>query len=211
LYVLLQFAGCSSGPSESEARKFLEEKIRKQSNGLIRLLDFQKRKGRDISGAGQALYLVDYEAEVEFLTDCYWAGSSSSFEVFPEAGGPYMPSFLEGKKRMVRGQREKLTGTLRFEYTGQGWQEEGVKRFSLLPSEYRDMAINDLNNVAAAAREYRQRPVDRGGGGGSYIGFAVPQGIGTGVKIVSLQPDEIILEKEGVRGRVDHEGSLHID
>jgi len=38
----------------------------------------------------------------------------------------------------------------------------------------KDAIINDLNNLAANAYQYRIRPVTMGGGGGSFTGYDVP-------------------------------------
>ena len=38
----------------------------------------------------------------------------------------------------------------------------------------KDAIINDLNNLAANAYQYRIRPTTMGGGGGGYTGYAIP-------------------------------------
>ncbi|HVN47552.1 MAG TPA: hypothetical protein VMU30_01900 [Bacteroidota bacterium] len=38
----------------------------------------------------------------------------------------------------------------------------------------KDAIINDLNNLAANAYQYRIRPTSMGGGGGTYTGYSVP-------------------------------------
>jgi len=38
----------------------------------------------------------------------------------------------------------------------------------------RDAIISDLTNLAANAYQYRIRPTTMGGGGGSYVGYALP-------------------------------------
>ena len=43
----------------------------------------------------------------------------------------------------------------------------------------KDGIINDLNNLAANAYQYRIRPTTMGGGGGSYTNYAVPQKLQT--------------------------------
>ena len=43
----------------------------------------------------------------------------------------------------------------------------------------RDGLINDMNNLAANAYQYRIRPTTMGGGGGTYTGYVIP------VKLVS--------------------------
>ena len=43
----------------------------------------------------------------------------------------------------------------------------------------RDGIINDLNNLAANAYQFRIRPTTMGGGGGAYTGYVVPQKLQT--------------------------------
>ena len=38
----------------------------------------------------------------------------------------------------------------------------------------RDAIINDINNLAANAYQYRIRPASMAGGGGNYLGYTVP-------------------------------------
>lgn len=38
----------------------------------------------------------------------------------------------------------------------------------------KDAIINDLNNLAANAYQYRIRPLTMGGGGGRYVNYAIP-------------------------------------
>jgi len=38
----------------------------------------------------------------------------------------------------------------------------------------RDAQINDINNLAANAYQFRIRPTTMGGGGGSYAGYTIP-------------------------------------
>lgn len=38
----------------------------------------------------------------------------------------------------------------------------------------KDAIINDLNNIAANAYQFKIRPTSMGGGGGSYVGYSVP-------------------------------------
>ena len=43
----------------------------------------------------------------------------------------------------------------------------------------KDAIINDLNNLAANAYQYRIRPTTMGGGGGGYTGYAIPSKLST--------------------------------
>jgi hypothetical protein len=60
-----------------------------------------------------------------------------------------------------------------------GWayeKSDGVKKSKALADtrQAKDAVINDLNNLAAHAYQYRIRPASMGGGGGSYLGYTIP-------------------------------------
>lgn len=209
LLSIIALSGCSSTPSSSDVRKVLENRIKEKSGGAIKLIDVTTSNGRGADAMGKRLYFLDYKAEIEFTADYFWGGSSSSFEVIVGEPSQYSSSYLEGKKRVQKGQRESVSGTLRFELADEGWREEAPGRpFSILPPADRDLILGHLSRVAALAFEYRQRPSQNGGGGGSYIGFTVSPDVAQGVTVVSVGTDEIVIEKEGVRGTVDSNGAL---
>jgi hypothetical protein len=43
----------------------------------------------------------------------------------------------------------------------------------------RDAIINDINNIAASAKAYRNKISSMGGGGNSYVGYTLPQQLST--------------------------------
>lgn len=43
----------------------------------------------------------------------------------------------------------------------------------------KDAMINDLNNIAANAYQYKVRPSSMGGGQGSYVGYTIPSKMST--------------------------------
>ncbi len=43
----------------------------------------------------------------------------------------------------------------------------------------KDAIINDLNNIAAHAYQYRIRPASMAGGAGSYVGYSIPTKMAT--------------------------------
>jgi hypothetical protein len=48
----------------------------------------------------------------------------------------------------------------------------------------KDAIINDLNNIAAQAYQYRIRPASMAGGNGTYTGFSIPQKMQTNANAV---------------------------
>ena len=188
--LLILLSGCSQAPSNSDVRKVLENGIKEKSGGAIKLIGFSTSNARGADAMGKKLYFLDYKAEIEFTADCFWGGSSSSFEVVVGEPSQYSSSYLEGKKQVRKGQRETVSGSLRFELADEGWREEAPGGpFSILPPADRDLILGNLSRVAALAFEYRQRPSQSGGGGGSYIGFTVSPDVAQGVTVVSVGAD----------------------
>jgi hypothetical protein len=48
----------------------------------------------------------------------------------------------------------------------------------------KDAIINDLNNIAAQAYQFRIRPASMAGGNGSYSGFAIPNKMATNANAI---------------------------
>lgn len=83
---------------------------------------------------------------------------------------------------------------------------------------HRDALINDLNNIAAHAYQYRIRPASMGGGGISYLGYSLPPKMvsnsnGTyAVRILSSDLVELTatsaLRKGTITSRIDANGRV---
>jgi hypothetical protein len=85
----------------------------------------------------------------------------------------------------------------------------------------RDSMVADITRIAADAYQYRLRPASMGGGGGSYLRYAIPAGLrsnqlGTYEISQRTSADTLVIEAEADRGAgtilagVDQGGSLHI-
>lgn len=109
----------------------LRHKIEKQSKGLIKLVDFKKTNAQDAEVLGVKLHAIEYQAEIEFLRDCYWGGPfgglEQGFEVITGEPGPFNAWMYMGKKKGRQGERETITETLRFQKTEKGWKGEDGK------------------------------------------------------------------------------------
>jgi len=122
---LLLLTACSSTPSASDAESVLRHKISKQSEGLIELVKFTKKNSQDAEVMGVKLHSIEFEAEIRFLEKCYWGSPlEQSFEVQRGEPGPFNMWMYMGKRKAEKGQRETITGTLRFEKTEKGWRGE---------------------------------------------------------------------------------------
>ena len=129
----LALFGCGGKPSLSDGRKQLEGQIQAQSNGLIRLVSFDKTNGVEQNMNGMNLYEMDYTAEIEFLGDCMWGsggalGNGRSFEAVPGWPGGALDAFNPRyflKQKARKGERRKIEGKFMFQKTEQGWRLVG--------------------------------------------------------------------------------------
>lgn len=128
-FAALVLAGCSGTPSEAEARRTLEDKIQKQSAGLIRLVSFQKTDGMTQEFAGMKGYHMEYTAEIEFLDDCMWSAGAFMWEgnFFAKRGHSTsgMAGFMDlsqGFKPARKGDRHRFSGSFDYVKTERGWR-----------------------------------------------------------------------------------------
>jgi hypothetical protein len=127
-------SGCSNLPSASDGEKLIRNKINDQAGGRIKLVGFKKTNGQVMEAFGSRGYRMEWEGQIEFLSDCYWGpfdgGGSWSGDFYTVAGKPEHPdtmaSFLQpqyvGKKEVSKGQKIRVSGTLVFEKTEKGWR-----------------------------------------------------------------------------------------
>jgi hypothetical protein len=130
--VALALVGCSDKPSESDARQKLQNQVQQQSNGLIKLVSFQKTDGAMHEMMGMKAYEMSYAAEVEFVDDCFWSGGNNlsgwegSFyaergQAAPSGGLQDFFNLSQGRKAAKRGEHFTFTGRMNFEKTERGW------------------------------------------------------------------------------------------
>jgi hypothetical protein len=104
-----------------------------------------------------------------------------------------------------------------------GWayeRSDGVKKSKALADarQTKDAMINDLNNLAAHAYQYRIRPASMGGGGGSYLGYQIPPKMvsnGNAAYTCIAEADTVrytavvtVNRKNGMKVVIDPEGRL---
>ena len=123
--VLVLLAGCSGRPSESDARAALEQKIQRQSNGLIQLLSFRETNGVERDLGIIKTYHVAYTAEIQFTEDCGWGGGGflvgwdgNFYADPPDSLVGILGHFKAGRK----GQQEQVSAYLTFLKTQNGWR-----------------------------------------------------------------------------------------
>lgn len=131
LFAIVALSACGGPPTESDGRKILEAKIQSQSNGLIKLVSFEKTNGVQMEHMGMKAYMMDFQAEIEFLDDCMWDGSApsifaGSFNAVrdqPSGNDSLSPAYA-GKQKATKGQRHKGPGIFIFKKSEQGWSAD---------------------------------------------------------------------------------------
>jgi hypothetical protein len=124
-------ASVSNTPSESVARKILENIIKEDSQGLIKLVSFKKTNGQSGETFGIKWYSLECEGEIECVEGgWWWTGLGKGFvlatTVTPEqdehgATDLFHSTQFSTKNRVEKGQRKKFSGALHFQLTENGW------------------------------------------------------------------------------------------
>ena len=119
------FSACSpnsTSPTEADARAVLEQQIRDFSQGLIKLMEFQKTGEKAL----ESVMLVNATAKIEFLEDCNWPFDTTvlALKVIPGA----TPNVRKGEQRTVN-------LTLQFQKTDRGWKATEAKDLKSKPTQ----------------------------------------------------------------------------
>lgn len=129
---LLAFAAftlisCSPLEAKPDGRADLETIVHAQSNGLLKIVSYKKTNGIDYTAPVKA-YEVQYEVEVEFVSDAYWkapgiAGWDGRYCALkgkpnPFSFGPDTFSYQPVKS----GTRMRFKGSLTYQMTDNGWR-----------------------------------------------------------------------------------------
>ena len=121
IILLSLVVGCSSKPSETEARQNLEQEIQKESDGLIKLVDFKKTNAveRQIQLSSETLYEMEWTATIELTCDCYWLPKHGTYMASTNPGRMWEDLFLE---KGQKGERIAVNGKTMFEKAENGWR-----------------------------------------------------------------------------------------
>ncbi len=137
--LLFIIAGCSSSPSQSDGKQAIENRIKEESQGRIKLTKFQKSNGAQGELMGFKIYALEFEAEIEFTENCKWVtgfqGSQLSFRTAkavaePQSGFSWN-KFLENTQSpgelVAQGQKIGVSGIVRFAKKENGWAAENIE------------------------------------------------------------------------------------
>lgn len=125
LLSIFLIVGCSSKPSESDAKQAFEQEIQENSNGLIKLISFKKTNGiekqRSKLEGGGAFYTMEWIATIESTCDCYWWLWDFRIQTDPDSG-------MRGVTYHHKGERVDVIGATDFEKTENGWRSIEMHR-----------------------------------------------------------------------------------
>ena len=129
----------AAGPPVNDCKQAFENHVKEQSEERIRLLSLKNLEGTEQEVDGVKVYVLEYEAEIEFTENCKWlngeGGYAPSFHTVKPA-----PKSKDSSLRYVTrmdntqhgliveaGLRFKLAGRIHFLKKVAGWTVETVK------------------------------------------------------------------------------------
>lgn len=126
----LLLVGCNSSspvPGASEGRRIIEERIKKEANGLITLVSFEKTNGMETDVMGVKGYKLEYKAVLAFSDDCTWGGNALGWDgSFTARRGRRQLGVLDGlafNNNGKKGENYAFTSSLELQRTERGWRE----------------------------------------------------------------------------------------
>ena len=127
---LFSLVSCSSDPGQSEGREIMENKINKESKGIIELVKFKKTNGiKQNIIPEQEVYVLEYSAVIAFQQECWkskapFEGAWSDFYVKNKKPRKSFDASWLGysSKHYNKGDEIAFKGKLNFEKTDNGWR-----------------------------------------------------------------------------------------
>jgi hypothetical protein len=102
------------------AQDFLQNEIRANSEGRIRLVNFTKTDDKTVNYGGSEGYVLVWRAEIEFLEDCLWPVSDNLLQTQLSAAGDDLKNNFH-----KQGERALIKGKYHIEKTEKGWNVTG--------------------------------------------------------------------------------------
>lgn len=138
-FLVTLITGCFSYPSEGDGELAILDRIKTQSDGRIKLISFHKTDGQKRELQGAQFYSLEFQAGIEFTEDCKWVtgmhGSNPGFRTVKVAAqrdkGFSWDTWLDNTQNpgvmVKKGHQEKLSGSIVFEKTEQGWRATQIE------------------------------------------------------------------------------------
>lgn len=113
-------------PSQTEAEAIILKAIEEQSQGLVRLVSFDKTDDRPSVERGRKVHRVMFQGEIEFTEDCLWGTKWDDFwwgkftaSKLPAGGVPQEMTY--SVRPVKQGDRIRFTGAILFERGNGKW------------------------------------------------------------------------------------------
>jgi general secretion pathway protein G len=131
LSICAWLTGCSSSPSARDGERAIQDHIKNESEGRIKLVGFEKTNGQLGEIFGVKVYGMDFAADIEFLEDCKWVEASfqtSKLTPLPQNSLSQLFDTLQNPGKPVsKGQRTQLSGVVHFVKKENGWTVDTVE------------------------------------------------------------------------------------
>lgn len=110
-------------PSQAEAEAIILKAIAEQSQGLVRLVSFDKTDDRPSVERGRSLHRVMFRGEIEFIEDCQWDNTWDDFwrgdfhaRKLTDSPDPF------GSRKVKQGDRIRFSGAILFQREAGTWK-----------------------------------------------------------------------------------------
>ncbi|HRQ90989.1 MAG TPA: DUF4339 domain-containing protein [Bacteroidia bacterium] len=127
LIPLVGFVAGNGPPSAALAEEQFKARVQKESDRRMSVVSFRKTNGARGELFGAKIYLLEYEAEIVFLEDCYWyrGWSGKDFpgttETVEWVNKNWALRSLTPKESKEKGDRVRIRGDMVYEKTEKGW------------------------------------------------------------------------------------------
>jgi hypothetical protein len=114
--LLVVLCGCgASWPTERDVDTYIRQEIEKDHKP-VNLVSLHKTNGQKSVDRGVRNYKLEFEGEIVFTEDCYWAFGLSFEKSFVHHGD------LVSTEQTKKGDRARIQGTVKYEETDNGWR-----------------------------------------------------------------------------------------
>lgn len=146
--LLIGLCGCKQAgtPTLTEGQGAIENSIKQESQGRIKLVKFEKTDGVHGESQGVPFYRLEFRSEIEFVADCQWgggmAGSNLNFKAAKQQNAretnKQTDDSQNAEKLITVGQRASVSGVVHFTKKENGWSADAVEIKTVKTLEQRE-------------------------------------------------------------------------